>query len=817
MVVPPGILVVPFILLPVAIPLALWLRQKHVPPARLGWLLAMFPLASFVLLAYVTLNMQNQPVRVTIPWAAAFDLYFSFYLDGLSALFALLISGIGTLIVVYAGSYLSHDPNVGRFYAWLFLFMIAMLGVALADNLIFLFVFWELTSLSSFMLIGYDHDEVSSRAAALQALLVTGGGGLAMLAGIVLLGQLGGEFAISSLLVKGSTLQSHPLFLPALILILVGAFTKSAQFPFHFWLPNAMAAPTPVSAYLHSATMVKAGVYLLARLNPVLGGHEVWFYAVGGVGALTMLVASALTCLQTDLKRLLAYSTVAALGTLTLLLGIGTSLAIKAAATLLLAHALYKGALFLVAGAVDHETGTRQVPQLGGLFRAMPITATAAGLAALSMAGLPPLFGFIAKELVYESGLEAGWFWMAIVLFMGLSTVFVAAMTGVAPFWGRPGETLRRSPHEAPPGMWSGPLLLASVGLVIGFFPGGVARWIVSPAASSISGQMIQVKLALWHGLTPAFLLSLGTLLIGLILFIYRTPLRLTIQRLSWPWGPAYVYERSLDALNFVARFQTHLLQSGLLRRYLLTVVLSVVIIVPWVLLRSGSLVWIPAATSDVRFYEIALAALILAGTLVAILSPSRLGAIVALGVVGTGVALIYLMFGAPDLAITQFAIEALTVILFVLAFYHLPRFKNLSSPSSRLRDVIVALLTGSLMTILVLAAVEIEISSPISHFFAENALIKAYGRNVVNVILVDFRSFDTLGEITVLGIAGLGVYALLKFRTGKITRKKGTETSHPPHQPIAPTRSDTAAPASSTAVLPPNEAHREASKGGPP
>jgi len=807
------LLALPFFILLLAIPLALWMRQQGLTTAQMGWLLALFPLASLVMMGYAVLSAQGQPVAVSIPWAPAFDISFSLYLDGLSSLFALLILGIGALIVIYAGGYLGSDPNIGRFYAWLFLFMFAMLGVVLADNLLMLFIFWELTSLSSFLLIGYYHHEAGSRSAALQALLVTGGGGLAMLAGVVLLGQIGGTFEASALLVQGKALQHHPLFVPVLALILLGAFTKSAQFPFHFWLPNAMAAPTPVSAYLHSATMVKAGVYLLARLNPILGGHPIWLYAVGGVGAATMLVASVLAYSQTDLKRLLAYSTVAALGTLTLLIGLGSPLALKAAATFLLAHALYKGALFLVAGAVDHETGTRHVPRLGGLLRAMPLTATAAGLAALSMAGLPPLFGFIAKELVYESGLEAGPIWMAVALFMGLSTVFVAGMTGVAPFWAKPSEELPHSPHEASSTMWSGPLLLASVGLLTGLLPAGAAERIIGPAASSMAGQTIPVKLVLWHGITPAFLLSVVTVVVGTLLFAYRTSLRLTLQRLSWPWGPAYLYERSLDGLNALARFQTRLLQSGALRYYLLTIVLSVVVTVGWVLLRSGVPWVLPLSVNDVLFYEAALAVLILGATLAAILSPFRLGAIAALGVVGAGIALIYLMFGAPDLAITQFAIEALTVILFVLAFYHLPRFKNLSSPSVRRSDAVVALLTGSLMTLLVLVAVDVEISPVVSRFFAENALTKAYGRNVVNVILVDFRSLDTLGEITVLGVAGIGVYALLKFRKGRTKAESAAPSLA--RRSAQPAQAASAAPALTPSVPLPTDDPAEASKGG--
>jgi multicomponent Na+:H+ antiporter subunit A len=734
------------------------------------WLIALLPFGITIYFASLLPRAAaGNPETFSIPWAAEFGASFSFRADGLSLLFAMLISGIGALVVIYAGGYLGGNPNIGRFYAWLFFFMGAMLGVALSDNLLLLFIFWELTSFSSFMLIGFEHEKENARASALQALLVTGSGGLAMLAGIILLGQMSGTMEISALLSNGTAVQSHPLFLPALILILLGAFTKSAQFPFHYWLPNAMTAPTPVSAYLHSATMVKAGIYLLARLNPVLGGNDIWMYTVGGVGLITMLVGSYLALSQTDLKRLLAYSTLGALGTLTMLIGLGTPLALKAAVVLFLGHALYKGALFLVAGALDHETGTRDVTQLGGLFRALPITGTAAGITALSMAGLPPLFGFIAKEVVYETGLEFNYWLMAAILFMGLSTVFVAGVVGVAPFFGEQTKTPRK-PHEAPFSMWLGPALLTALSLLAGLFPSVVGSLMVSPAVSSAAGEAVNVKLVLWHGINTAFLLSLGTVIAGIGLFAIRKPLRIILQKIEWKWGPAYFYTAALDGLNALARMQTRFLQSGTLRYYLITIILCVTVGGWYGLERIANLSFIPEHVSiaTVEFYEFIIAGLILISALAAVLSPSRLGAIAALGGAGTGVALIFLMYGAPDLAITQFAIESLTVILFVLAFYHLPKFNQFSSKRSRGRDAVIALFAGGVMTALVLVAVEVEISKSISTFFVEKSLAEAYGRNIVNVILVDFRGMDTMGEITVLAIAGIGVYALLKFRKGQ-------------------------------------------------
>lgn len=748
-----------------ALAVSLFFRKGH---SLAGWLIALLPLGLTIYFASLLPCAANgNPETFSYNWAAELGVRLSFRADSLSLLFALLISGVGTLVVIYAGSYLNKNQNLGRFYAWLLVFMGAMLGVALADNLLLLFIFWELTSFSSFMLIGFEHEKEKARASALQALLVTGSGGLALLAGILLLGQAGGTLELSALLTQGKAAQSSPLYLPALILILLGAFTKSAQFPFHFWLPNAMEAPTPVSAYLHSATMVQAGIYLLMRLNPVLGGTEIWIYAVGGVGVVTMLVSSTLALLQTDLKRLLAYSTLSALGTLTMLVGLGTALALKAAVVLFLAHAFYKGALFLVAGILDHEAGTRDVTKLGGLLRAMPVTAFAAGVAALSMAGLPPLFGFIAKELVYETGLEFNGWLMTAIIAMGLSTVFVAGITGVGPFWGKIMDTPKKA-REAPFSMWIGPAILAGLSLFVGLFPNVVSGLLITPAVSSVAGEAVKVKLALWHGINPAFLLSIGTVIAGIGLYAVRNRARSGLQKLEWKWGPAYIYTLALDGLNAVARAQTSFLQSGTLRYYLIIIILSVSV-GGWItLFRINDLRLLPTDILDIRFYELALAVLILGAALAAVLSPSRLGAIAALGAVGTGVALIFLIFGAPDLAMTQFAIESLTVILFVLAFYHLPKFKQLSSRSSRIRDMIIALLTGGLMTALTLAAVETEISTSISRYFIDNSLPLAHGRNIVNVILVDFRGMDTMGEITVLAIAGIGVYALLKLRKGK-------------------------------------------------
>jgi multicomponent Na+:H+ antiporter subunit A len=739
-----------------------------------GWILALLPAGlTAYYIGLLPSAAANQPAYFSAPWVPDLGLVLSFQADGLSLLFALLISGVGALVVIYAGGYLKGHPNLGRFYAWLFVFMAAMLGVALADNMVLLFVFWELTSISSYMLIGFEHDRVSARLAAQQAFLVTGAGGLALLAGLLLLGSAAGTLELSALLQQGEVVRASSLYIPAVLLILLGAFTKSAQFPFHFWLPNAMEAPTPVSAYLHSATMVKAGIYLLARLGPTLNGTDLWIYGVGGVGAATMLIGGYLSLQQTDLKRLLAYSTVSALGLLTLMIGFSSPHALEAAIIFLLAHSLYKGALFLVAGALDHETGTRDITQLSGLFPAMRNTAMAGMIAALSMAGLPPLFGFISKELTYGVALESGTWLTAAVFLASLFFVFVAGAVGIGPFWGKRKPT-PRPPHEAPLSMWLGPLLLAGLSLFVGIYPAFVSESLISPAISASIGEPSTLKLVLWHGVNPAFLLSVATLVAGAGLFAAGTPLRSGLSRLSWPWGPSFFYDRAIDGLNALARAQTRLLQSGYLRYYLFTIVLVATGLSGYTLFTRSGWHW-PEAVTDIRFYEAALGVLIVSAAIVAATSRSRLGAVASLGVAGYGVALIYLLFGAPDLAMTQFLIESLTVILFVLAFYHLPHFTELSSNGSRLRDLLIALLAGGLMTSMVLSAVDVQLRPSISNYFVENALPLAHGRNIVNVILVDFRGIDTLGEITVLGIAAIGVYVLLKL---SIERKNGREES---------------------------------------
>lgn len=737
---------------------------------RTGWLIALLPLGlTGYFISYIEPVSVGAVFTETYAWVPSLGVSLSFYLDGLSLLFALLISALGALIFIYSDSYLAGHHHQGRFYAYLLMFMASMLGVVLAGNVLALYIFWELTSLSSYLLIGFTHEKEETRAAAWQALLVTNAGGLALLAGLLLLGQAGGSVELSVLLSQGDVVRAHPLYLPLLLLILAGAFTKSAQFPFHFWLPSAMQAPTPVSAYLHSATMVKAGVYLLARLNPVLGDTDAWGLIVTMIGAVTMLISAYLTVQQIDAKLILAYATVSLLGMLTMLLGLGSRRAVEAAMTYLLAHALYKGALFLVVGVVDHAAGARTLDQLRGLGRAMPITAAAAALAALSMAGIPPLLGYLGKEKLYEATLEASsgfsfLIWAAVLT--SLLFVVAAVMVGIQPFMGKKTRAPHK-PHEAAASLWLSPLLLAGAGLCLGWWPELITQPLVSPAVAAVLGRSTEVTLQLWHGVTLVFTLSVMTVAVGLGLYYGRGVLS-WLNALTAPlfrWGPAWWYEKALTGLFCMAHLQTGLLQNGSLRIYLFIVIAALLAVSGYTFVSYAEppplIGW-----SNVFFYELGLAVLILLATGLAVRSRSRLGVIVPLGVVGYSVALFFIFFGAPDLAKTQILIETLTVIFFIFVLQRLPRFAALQRPLRRTRDLCLALAVGVWITALVLAVSSAPVSHRLAHYFTEHSVPAAHGRNIVNVILVDFRSFDTLGEITVFAIAGLGVYALLKWRT---------------------------------------------------
>lgn len=708
--------------------------------------------------------MSNSPRASSMAWIGEIGLNLDFRMDGLSLVFALLIAGIGTLVILYTHGYLHGHHHQHRFVMFTLMFMSSMLGVVLADNIIVLFIFWELTSFTSYLLIGFNHEQEASRKAALQALLVTGLGGLFLLAGLLLMGFAAGTMELSGIVAARETIVQHPHYSIMLGLILIGAFTKSAQTPFHFWLPNAMEAPTPASAYLHSATMVKAGVYLLARVSPVLGGTQSWMLIVTGVGALTLITGATMAIGQIYLKRLLAYTTVAALGAMVMALGIGTEKAVEAAVVFLIAHAFYKAALFLLAGIIDHGTGEKDVTKLGGLFKAMPVSGMAAFAAAASMAGIPFAFGFVGKELLYASVLHQPvlkWLSVAASAFF----VLVAYRTGVRPFIFRLKETPKH-PHEAPGLMILAPVLLGLATVAGGIAPGWIVNGFAESAVSAILGAETQLHLHAWHGINAELVLSGITLATGLFIILFADRWVRIGHALKFlaELGPDREYDRLLDGLNRTARWQTRFLQSGSLRNYLLITIITLCSLFVFSFLNANFSLNLSNMT-PVSFPLAVLSLTVILAAITAARSASRLGAVAAMGVVGFNIALFFIYFGAPDLAMTQLVVETLSVVLLVSAFYYLPPFTRRSTWRGRGRDLIASVMAGVAMTVLVLVATSTQISAPISNYFAETSVPLAHGRNIVNVILVDYRGLDTLGEITVLAVAGLGSLALLKLR----------------------------------------------------
>ena len=748
----------------------------RISPRWTGTILCLLPLSLTVYYAgYIGTLTDGAAIVEHHQWIPRLAVSLSIYLDGLSLLFALLICGVGTLIVLYSGGYLAGHTNLGRFYLYILSFMASMLGLVMSGNLVTLFIFWELTSLTSYFLIGFDHHRESARTAALQALLVTGIGGLALLAGILLLGSIGNSLEIHELLTRGDIIRSHHLYLPMLILVLLGAFTKSAQFPFHFWLPSAMEGPAPVSAFLHSVTMVKAGVYLLLRLNPILGATDMWTGTLTVFGAITMVSGAGLALYQTDMKRLLAYTTVNGLGTLVFLIGLGSPTALSAATVYLVSHALYKGSLFMSAGVVDHATGSRDVRHLGGLRHELPLITVAVVLAAMSMAGLPPLIGFISKELIYESVLKApsARIWLTLVAVAANVCLWAStAVMTIKPFFAKP-VPVSQHIHRPSVDLLPGPLLPAVGGLLVGGFPFLIDNALLTPVVTAIAAAPATMHLALWHGFNPMLLLSLVTIAGGVLLYIAHPQIIRRTAGLAWigAVGPNRWYFVILDGVKNLAAWQTRLFQSGYLHHYVMTILLTAVILVGFTLIYQNGLI-VTVKSSRIEIFEGIICALMIAAAVVTVRAKSRLSAVVAMGVIGYGLVLLFIDFGAPDLATTQLIIETMTVILFVLIIYRLPRYKIISNPIQKISNAVIAIASGCLMTVLVLVALSVQEGSRLAGFFKENSYLMAHGRNIVNVIIVDFRALDTLGEITVLSLAAIGTYALLKLRPQPKTRR---------------------------------------------
>ncbi|WP_439817032.1 monovalent cation/H+ antiporter subunit A [Zavarzinia sp. CC-PAN008] len=729
---------------------------------------------AFVSLAALGLLLSRAPAvlaggvdRVVVPWLPQAGLSFSFRLDGLSLFFAGLILVIGLLVIVYARFYLNRDDPMGRFYAYLLLFQGAMLGVALSDNVVLLLVFWELTSLTSFLLIGYWRGQADARRGARMALVVTGGGGLALIGGLLLLGSIAGSYEISEILERAEVIQASPLYTPALVLILLGAFTKSAQFPFHFWLPHAMAAPTPVSAYLHSATMVKAGIFLLARLWPALAGTETWFLIVAPVGLATMVIGAWIALFKDDLKGMLAFSTVSHLGLVTMLLGMGTPMAAVAAAFHILNHATFKAALFMSAGIVDHEAGTRDIRRLGGLARLMPLTASLAMLAAASMAGVPLLNGFLSKEMMLEEAAHtaypgAAWLFPMAATVGALLSVAYSLRFAVGTFLGPRRRDYPHAPHDPPAGLWLPVAVLLVPVVAIGLAPDAVAGALVALVAGAIvGGPLPAYHLALWHGVTPALVMSGIAFAGGAALFLAHRPAN--ALRLALPRPEARALFEGVVGLSARASYRAVAwVHDGCLARYLRVIVAVLVAVGAYGVWTStgapGTRATLPVSGPAV----VAWIALVGVSAAVVVRHGDRLLALILTSVVGVVVALVFLQFSAPDLALTQISVDVVTTILMLLALNLLPKRTPVADTTpARWGDGVLAGAAG-LGVAGLLYSVMTRDGTTIADYYLANSKPGGGGTNVVNVILVDFRGYDTFAEIIVLGIAAVAIFALL-------------------------------------------------------
>ncbi|SFE28195.1 Na+/H+ antiporter subunit A [Alteribacillus iranensis] len=772
---------------------------KLVSRIHTGWFVLLVPFLLFIyFIQFLPITSNNESVTAVFDWIPSLGISFAAYVDGLGLLFALLITGIGSLVVLYSIYYLSKEKeSLNNFYVYLLMFMGAMLGVVLSDNLIVLYTFWEITSISSFLLISYWYEREKSRYGALKSMLITMLGGFAMLVGIVLLYQMTNTFSIQEIAASSSEILNHPLFLPAMLLILLGAFTKSAQFPFHIWLPDAMEAPTPVSAYLHSATMVKAGIYLVARLSPVFAFSGEWLWLVAGFGITTLFWGSFSAVRHTDLKAILAYSTVSQLGMILSMLGVGAAAlhfdsidnnlyigATAAALFHLINHATFKGSLFMMVGIVDHETGTRDIRHLGGLMTVMPITFTIAVIGSFSMAGLPPFNGFLSKEMFFTAMLNITTFNLFSVDTIGIVFPIVAWIASIFTFiysmiivfktFGGKLQLnkLPSKPHEAPFGMLISPLVLISLVIVFGFFPNILSYTVIAPAMASIlpsvlaNGEQFHVDIYFWHGWTLELFMTLGVVALGSLLY-------LSIRK----WSGVYslfpetlsfnkLYDQTLFTGERAASRITGLYMTGSIRHYLVYIFIFFTAILIATLFGKDALTLTTDNTAPVSVHELILAAMLIFSALTVMFASKRMTVLISLGVTGYTVALFFVIFRAPDLALTQLIIETVSVALFLLCFYHLPNItKDLKKVRFQTGNFIVSLAVGITITLIGISANGTRLFESISGFFPEASYDLAGGKNMVNVILVDFRGTDTLFEILVLGIAALGIFTMIKLR----------------------------------------------------
>lgn len=787
------VIIIPFIFA-IIIPLI----HKKIKRINIGWIVLVVPTILFILLLrYIPQISSGEVIEHTWRWLPSYDISFTTYLDGLSMLFALLITGVGALVVLYSIFYLSKKEALHKFYCYLLLFMTAMLGVVLSDHLIMLYFFWELTSVSSFLLIAFWHHRKASRQGAQKSMLITVSGGVAMLIGFLLLAQITGSYSIRQIIEIIPQETANNLFIPALLLVLLGAFTKSAQFPFHIWLPDAMEAPTPVSAYLHSATMVKAGIYLVARFTPIFAFNQTWFWLVSVVGLITLFWGSFNAVKQTDLKALLAFSTVSQLGLIMSLLGIGsvvyllgysTETAIYtqagfAALFHLVNHATFKGALFMMVGIIDHEVGTRDIRRLGGLMSIMPITFTIATIGSLSMAGIPLFNGFLSKEMFFEAMIhikEANIHsvitifpivaWIASVF----TFIYCIILIFKTFFGGKEKLPKERVVHEAPIGMLISPLILVTLVVTIFFLPNIIGKYIVGAAMPSIYSNMGTIEkmtphIYAWHGLNGALLMTIGVIILGIVGYILLPKWKNIYETIPNGFTLNSMYERLLEESQNIGKFITNIYMTGSLRHYLIYIYLFIFLIVGGYFIKSDSFNFFELSkNAAVEWYEIILIIVMISAAICMLFAKERLTAVVLNGVLGFGVSIFFVLFRAPDLALTQLVIESVTTVLFLLCFSYLPEWKDENRPKyKKIINMLISLAAGVLVVTIAFSVLNYSEFKTISGYF-ENAYELAGGANIVNTILGDFRAFDTMLEVVVLLIAGLGVYTLIKMKPRK-------------------------------------------------
>ena len=720
-------------------------------------------------------------IQEQIDWIPSLGLNLVVRMDGFAWMFCMLILGIGTLVVLYARYYMSAADPVPRFFSFFLAFMGAMTGVVLSGNLVQLALFWELTSLFSFLLIGYWHHRKDARRGARMALTVTGTGGLCLLAGLLLLGHIVGSYDLATVLAAGERVRAHPLYLTVLMLVLLGALTKSAQFPFQFWLPHAMAAPTPVSAYLHSATMVKAGVFLLARLWPVLSGTQEWFWIVGGAGVCTLLIGAYAAMFQNDLKGLLAYSTISHLGLITLLLGLNSPLAAVAAVFHIMNHATFKASLFMAAGIIDHESGTRDIRRLSGLMRLMPITGLLAIIASAAMAGVPLLNGFLSKEMFFAETVYISatplveWGLPVAATLAGIFSVAYSLRFTCDVFFGSNQADLPRTPHEPPHWMRVPVELLVLACLVVGVAPNlSVARFLDAAALPVVGGELPEFSLHVWHGFNLPFAMSLVAMAGGAVLYLWLRKYQDEFEHppLMRAIDGQQIFERTLARLSIFGRWSKRVLGTRRLQPQLLCLVGAAMLTATASLwgtgVQWGTRVALPLSPAFALLWVVGMVSAMAAAWQA---KYHRLAALTLMGTAGLATCITFVWFSAPDLALTQLAVEVVTTILILLGLRWLPIRVLAPTPTQppastaarRTRDLTIAVLAGCGMAVLAFAMMSRPFPDGISTFFLERAEPEGGGTNVVNVMLVDFRGFDTFGEIVVLGIVALTVYALLR------------------------------------------------------